>query len=138
MREHRLLDRIRHMGKNPHRGVTQDPQQMIHSIQQHLQRILNTRMGSALIAEDYGVPDFTNFMSTFPDSQRGIERSLRQTIQKYEPRLQGVRVTFFPRKEDDPLSISLQITARLVSKGHKESVLFTSVVDADGRIRMQE
>jgi type VI secretion system protein len=137
MREHRLLDRIRMMHKKPHRRVTQDPIQMIHSIRQHLQRILNTRMGSAPIAEDYGAPDFTNFMSTFPDSQRAIERSLRQTIQKYEPRLKGVRVAFFPRRED-PLSISLQITARLVFKDHKESVSFTSMVDADGHIRMQE
>jgi type VI secretion system protein len=137
MREHRLLDRIRLMHQKPYRRVTQDPNQMIRSIQQHLQRILNTRMGSVPIAEDYGVPDFTNFMSTFPDSQRGIERSLRHTIQTYEPRLQHVRVTFFPC-EEDPLSISLQITARLVFKDHKESISFTSMVDADGRIQMQD
>lgn len=137
MREHRLLDRIRLMHQKPHRRVTRDTNQMIRSIQQHLQRILNTRMGSVPIAEDYGVPDFTNFMSTFPDSQQGIERSLRHTIQTYEPRLQGVRVTFFPR-EEDPLSISLQITARLVLKDNEAPVSFESKVDADGRIRMQE
>jgi type VI secretion system protein len=136
MREYRLLDRIRFMDKNPSRRVTEDPKQMIHSIQEHLQRILNTHMGSVPIADDFGVADFTNFMSAFPDSQRGIERSLRQTIQKYEPRLQGVRVVFFPG-EDDPLSISFQITARLVLERHKDPVSFESLVDSDGRIRIK-
>ena len=66
MREHRLLNRIRLINRNPSRRVTEDPKEMIRSIQDHLQRILNTRQGSAPIAEDFGVPDFTNFMSDFP------------------------------------------------------------------------
>jgi type VI secretion system protein len=136
MREHRLLDRIRLLDKNPQRRVTQEPAQMMRSIQEHLQRILNTHVGSVMIAEDFGVPDFTNFMSGFPDSQRSLERSLRQTIQKYEPRLQGVRVHFFPR-EDDPLSIAFQITARLVLEGHRDPVSFESMLDSDGRIRIK-
>ncbi len=137
MREHQLLDRIRLMNKSPYRRMTEDPRQMIQSIQHHLQRILNTHMGSVPIAEDFGVPDFTNFMSTFPDSQREIERSLRQTIQNYEPRLQGVRVAFFQR-EDAPLTISFQITARLAVSDHNDPIAFTSMIDADGRIRIQD
>jgi type VI secretion system protein len=136
LREHRLLNRIRMINKNPSRRVSEDPKEMIRSIQEHLQRILNTRQGSAPIAEDFGVPDFTNFMNAFSDSQRGIERDLRQTIQKYEPRLEGVRVGFSPR-EDDPLTVSFQITARLVLKEHKEPVSFESMVDASGHIRVK-
>ena len=82
------------------------------------------------------MPDFTNFTSAFPDSQRGIERSLRQTIQKFEPRLQGVRVGFHPR-EDDPMSITFQITARLVLEDHKDPVSFESQVDSDGHIKVK-
>jgi type VI secretion system protein len=136
MREHRLLDRIRLMNKNPSRRLSQDPKQMIRSIQEHLQRILNTRQGSAPIAEDYGVPDFTNFMGAYSESQRNLERNLRQTIQKYEPRLQGIRVGFFP-KEDDPLTMSFQITARLVLKGQNDPILFESTVDSGGHIRIR-
>ena len=136
MREHRLLDRIRLVDKNPNRRVTEDPKQMIRSVQDHLQRILNTRQGSTPIAEDFGVPDFTNFMSAFPDSQRGIERSLRQTIQKYEPRLQSVRVGFHS-KEDDPMTIRFQITARLVLDDHKDPVSFESQVDSGGHIKVK-
>lgn len=136
MREYRLLDRIRLVDKNPNRRVSEDPKQMIHSVQEHLQRILNTRQGSTPIAEDFGVPDFTNFMSAFPDSKRGVERSLRQTIQKFEPRLQGVRVGFHPQ-EDDPMSISFQISARLVLEGHKDPVSFESQVDSSGHIKVK-
>jgi type VI secretion system protein len=136
LREHRLLNRIRLINMNPSRRVTEDPKEMIRSIQDHLQRILNTRQGSAPIADDFGVPDFTNFMSDFPDSQRGIERSLRQTIQKFEPRLEGVRVSFFP-KEDDPLTVTFQITARLVLKEHNDPVSFESLVDSGGHFRVK-
>jgi len=136
MREHRLLDRLRLMEKNPTRRVTEDPNEMIRSVQRHLQRILNTRHGSAPIAEDFGIPDFTNFMSSFPDSQRVIERTIRHTIQAYEPRLQGVRVAFRPQ-EDDPLNLSFQISARLVLKSHKEPVTFESVVDSGGHIQVK-
>lgn len=136
MREHRLLDRIRLMDKNPSRRVTEDPNEMIRSIQGHLQRILNTRHGSVPIAEDFGIPDFTNFMSSFPDSQRSIERTIRHTIQTYEPRLRGVRVAFRPQ-EDDPLNLSFQISARLVLKDHKDPVTFESVVDAGGHIQIK-
>ncbi len=136
MREHRLLDRIRLVDKNPNRRVTQDPKQMIHSVQDHLQRILNTRQGSTPIAEEFGVPDFTNFMSAFPDSKRSIERSLRQTIQKFEPRLRGVRVGFHPQ-EDDPMTITFEITAQLVLENHKEAVHFESQVDSGGHIKVK-
>ncbi len=136
MREHRLLDRIRLIAKNPNRRVSEDPKQMIHSVQDHLQRILNTSQGNVPIADDFGVPDFTNFTSAFPDSQRGFERSLRQTIQKFEPRLQGVRVGFHPL-EDDKTSIMFQITARLVLEGHKTPVFFESQVDSDGHIKVK-
>jgi type VI secretion system protein len=136
MREYRLLDRIRVMARNPSRRMTQDPKQMIRSIQEHLQRILNTRQGNVIIAPDYGIPDFTNFMGAFPEAQRELERTIRHTIQTYEPRLQGVRVNFLPR-EDDPLTLSFQIQARLALKDHREAVTFESVLDAGGQIKVK-
>lgn len=136
MREHRLLNRIRHLEENPSRQVTEDPKQMLYSVQDHLQRILNTRQGSVPIAEDYGIPDFTNLMSGFPESRRGIERAICNTIQKYEPRLQGVRIAFLPQ-EDDVLTLSFQISAQLVLKDHKDPITFESVLDAGGHIRVK-
>ncbi len=136
MREHRLLDRIRFMDKNPSRRFSEDHRQMLHSVLDHLQRILNTRQGSTPIADDYGIPDFTNLMSGYPESKRFIERSIRQTIQKYEPRLQGVRIAFLPQQED-VLNLSFQISARLVLDDLKDPVVFESVLDAGGRVQVK-
>jgi type VI secretion system protein len=136
MREHRLLDRIRLAAKNPSRRVTEDPKQMIRSVQEHLQRILNTRQGNVPIADDYGIPDFTNLMSGFPESRRAIERTIRNTIQTFEPRLQGVRVVFLDQQEDK-LTLSFQISAQLVLAGHKDPVTFESVLDAGKRIEVK-
>ncbi len=133
MREHRLLDRIRYLDKNPSRRVTEDPGQTLYSVQEHLQRILNTRQGSAPISDEYGIPDFTNLMSGYPESQRAIERTIRNTIQKYEPRLQGVRISFL-QQEEDVLTLSFQITAQLVLKDHKDPITFESVLDSGGHI----
>jgi type VI secretion system protein len=136
MREHRLLDRIRVMAKNPSRRVTEDPKQMIRSVQEHLQRILNTRQGNVPIADDYGIPDFTELMSGYPESQRVIERAIRNTIERYEPRLQAVRVAILGEEKDN-LTLSFQISARMLLREGKDSVVFDSVLDAGGRFTVK-
>jgi type VI secretion system protein len=98
----------------------------------HLQRILNTRQGNVPIAEDYGVPDFTDFLGNFPDSLRDMEKAIRTAMQKYEPRLKAVRISFVPQ-EDDVLALRFQISARLIT-GSKNQIYFETVIDSDGRI----
>jgi len=84
---------------------------MIDSIVRHLERILNTRQGSVQIADDYGIPDFTDTSSGFSDTVRDLERTIRNTIQKYEPRLKSVRVKVVPQ-EETTLTVSFQIVGR--------------------------
>lgn len=136
MREHRLLDRIRILDKNPSRRVTEDPSQMIRSVQEHLQRILNTRQGNVPIADDYGIPDFTNLMNGFLESKRSVEQTIRNTILKYEPRLQSVRVSFL-EQADDKLTLRFQISAQLMLRGQNDPVMFESVLDAGGRFTVK-
>ena len=133
MREDRLLKRISAWKKEPHRRTSEDPKRIIDSVLEHLQQILNTRQGSVPIGEDYGVPDFTDLLHAYPDSVRDFERSIRQTIQKYEPRLTAVRVRFIPQVEE-LLSLRFQIFARLDTDEKKEPVVFESIVDTDGKI----
>jgi type VI secretion system protein len=111
-----------------------DERRSVDSILYHLRLILNTRQGNVLIAGDYGVPDFLDFLQTYPDSVREIERSIRVAIDRYEPRLEGVRVRFVPQ-EDDLLALRFQITACLSVDGERQ-LLFETLVDTDGRIRI--
>lgn len=88
------------------------------------------------IAEDYGVPDFTTLLEGYPNSLRAFERSIRETIQKYEPRLKGVRVSFIS-SDEDLLSLRFQITGKLETEAHKDPVFFESVVGSDGKISIR-
>lgn len=136
MYEERLLERIRSFERNPLRRGGRDQRQSIDSVLAHLQCILNTRQGNVMLADDYGVPDFLNFLQTYPESVHEIEASIRTAIEKYEPRLSGTSVTFIP-DEDETLTLRFQIMASLtVEDGRK--VFLETVVDTDGRIRIHK
>ncbi len=136
MREERLTERIRSWNKAPDRRGGPDPRRMIDSIIRHLERILNTRRGSAQIAEDYGIPDFTDLRSGFPEAIRDLERTIRNVLQKYEPRLESVRVKFIPQ-EENMLTVSFQIVGRLILEEEKNPVVFESIMDPDGRVTIR-
>ena len=102
----------------------------------HLQRILNTRQGNVPIAEDYGIPDFTELLYSYPDSVRDMEKSIRQTIQKYEPRLTAVRVSFTPQ-EEYTLSLRFHIVAKLATTEKRNQVVFETIVDTEGKVTIK-
>lgn len=136
MREERLIERIRSWNKAPDRRGGPDPKRMIDSIVRHLERMLNTRRGSAQIGEDYGIPDVTDLTSGLPDTLRDLERMIRNMIQKYEPRLTAVRIKFIPQDEN-MLAVSFQIVARLILEEEKDPVVFESVMDSDGKVTIR-
>ena len=138
MREKRLLERLRASEADPDwRGET-DPKIAISSVLDHLGKILNTRQGSAPIAEDYGVPDFTSIASSFgTDSLPEIEDAISKVITKYEPRLVGVKVHFEPRP-DKPFMIAFKLMARVRVEGREMPVVFETVLNPDGHITVLE
>ena len=136
MREERLLERILLWKKHPERRGKEDPRRVLDSVLRHLQKILNTRQGSAPIGEDFGVPDFTEFLHDYPESLRAIERTIRHTIQKYEPRLKAVRVNFLP-PDDERLVLRFQIAAKLDLEDETLPVVMESLVDPDGKIKLR-
>ncbi len=136
MREERLLERLQSWKKDPGRRSREDPRRTVDSVLAHLQRVLNTRQGNVPIADDYGVPDFTSFLEQYPDSLRSFEQSVRETIEKYEPRLKAVRVRFTP-DEHDPQLIRFQILGKLASSDQSDPVHFESTVGPDGKIRIR-
>ena len=136
MREERLLERIRSWKKHPERRAKEDPKRLTDSVLNHLQRILNTRHGTVPIAEDFGIPDFTEFANSYPESLRTVERAIRNTIQRYEPRLRAVRVNFLPQDED-VLTLRFQIVAKLATEDTNFPVTFESVLDSEGKVKLR-
>jgi type VI secretion system protein len=119
----------------PQRRSRGETRRQIDSIVAHLQRILNTRQCNVPIAHGYGVPDLTDFMLSYPESVTEIEKSLRQAIEEYEPRLSSVRVSFI-HQEDDLLCLRFQIVARLHAESGR-NVLIETIVDSDGKVSLK-
>ena len=138
MREERLLERFRAWETEPARRSVEDPRRVNDSVLSHLQRILNTRQGCVPIADDYGVPEFTEYLHLGAEVYRELEKVLRTTIQKYEPRLKGVRVSFIP-EEEDRLALQLQfhVVAKLASDPRLQ-VRFETSIDGNGQIRLKD
>ena len=135
MHEERLLERIRSVEREPLRRGGDKRRLCIDSVLSHLQRILNTRQGNVPIAGDYGVPDFIEFLQTYPDSVQQIEDNIKHAIDKYEPRLSGATATYIP-DEGDALILRFQIVATLTLESDRQ-ILFQTVVDTDGRIHLR-
>ena len=136
MREQRLLERLRAWEEDPGRRSMEDSGRIIDSVLSHLQRVLNTKTGTVQIADDFGLPDFTDLVYNYPEAVRGLERSIQSMIQKYEPRLNSVRVRFIPQ-DDVRLSLDFQITAEIHGEDEKIPVLFESQMDLSGRVKIK-
>ncbi len=138
MKEKRLMERLRAIEENPGwRGET-DPKVAVLSVLDHLGKILNTRQGSAPIAEDYGMPDFTSIAVSYgSDSVPEIESAIAGVIGKYEPRLTSVSVGF-EAKPESPFTITFKLSALVSVEGRQMPVVFETVLNPDGHITVQE
>ena len=136
MREDRLLERIRKRATRPERSMTEDPKKIIDSVIRHLQKVLNTRQGWVPIAADYGMPDFNAVLQSDTGGPGEVEKLIRQTIQKYEPRLGGIRVRYVPL-ENAVLSLNFEIHARLEHGDTEYPVVLESQLGQDGRITIR-
>jgi type VI secretion system protein len=72
------------------RGIT--------SIMDHLNRLFNSREGSLPHLKDYGLPDISEIYRKMPHGIEELQKAIKRTVEKYEPRLRKVKVT--PRETD--------------------------------------
>lgn len=130
----RMLERLRAYEQNPgHRGMW-NAEAIKASVLNHLKAVLNTRQGSAMIAEDLGLPDFTNMIRSFDDMTcDDLAASIEAVLEKYEPRLFNTRVEVLPR-EDRVLKLKFKIDGKLRMPRSNMDISFETVVDPEGKI----
>jgi type VI secretion system protein len=68
------------------------------SIMDHLNRLFNTREGSLPHLKDYGLPDISEIYRKMPHGIEELQKAIKRTVEKYEPRLRKVKVT--PRETE--------------------------------------
>ena len=101
--------------------------------------MLNTRAGSALVAPDYGVVEFSELVNNFPDAIGIMQRSIKNTIMKYEPRVKNVQVRPVEHDDDEKrMHLYFEITGQLVyPNGDRQPIRFNTELDESSNITVK-
>lgn len=135
--EQGLLDRIASGEQRKPPTLKLDGEAVARAVAGHLRKVLNTRVGSAPAAPDFGLPDFNDIMFQFPDGLRQIAAAIRDSIERYEPRLRRAQVRHLPGNAD-PFRLRFSISAELRLGDRYGRVSFETSVDGAGHVRVWE
>ena len=92
-----------------------EEEQVILSVLDNIQRILNSRAGAISHLPDYGLPDMTKILQGMPGSAHQLIDTLSNVLLKYEPRLKSLQVLLLP--QTDPGHLEYAIEAELKGLG---------------------
>jgi len=136
-RERTILERLARPDDARDRTAREDPKEIVRSVLGNLQRILNARLGHAPAQPDLGMPAPSDIIRSGAEAVEWLAGTLKNCIEKYEPRLTDVRVSRL-ESEDDVLTLRFQVSARLASTKEEVPVSFDTRVDAAGQIRVRD
>ncbi|MDX2506000.1 MAG: type VI secretion system baseplate subunit TssE [Gammaproteobacteria bacterium] len=128
--EKSLLDRINSGTHNY--SLKFDYRSLHYSILNSLQNMLNVRKGSLISLEDYGMPDFSEFVSQFPDAIHKLKLSIRDFLHRFEPRIQSVQITHEP-DIDKPLELKFSIVTKVFIDEDVQNLSFETVLTSSGQ-----
>ena len=74
--------------------------QLIKSVLDNIQRILNSRSGAIKHLPDYGIPDLSTVYKNLPSSAHDLRNYMRRTLLKYEPRLTSLNIELTESKDN--------------------------------------
>lgn len=102
------------------------------SVQDNIQRILNSRRGCLAHLPDYGLGDLSRIYRHLPASAHTLKREIETTLLRYEPRLQAIALTI---EETAPgMLLSFTMSCQLHRAG---LVRFGTHFTPDGRTRLK-
>ncbi|WP_313488387.1 type VI secretion system baseplate subunit TssE [Pseudescherichia sp.] len=73
-------------------NLVSEENQVILSVLDNMQYILNCRAGTLAHLPDYGLPDMTKILQGMPGTAHELMGTLSAVLLKYEPRLKSIRV----------------------------------------------
>ncbi|MCY1301119.1 type VI secretion system lysozyme-like protein [compost metagenome] len=86
--------------------------QMLLSVLDNLQRILNCRAGTLSHLPDYGLPDMSQILHGMPGSAHGLMGTMTNMLLKYEPRLAAVSMELLPQTLPGHLEYTVTVELR--------------------------
>ncbi|GJL42770.1 type VI secretion system baseplate subunit TssE [Enterobacter cloacae complex sp. ECC445] len=78
--------------------LVSEENQVILSVLDNMQRILNCRAGTLAHIPDYGLPDMTTILQGLPGTAHKLMSTLSEVLLKYEPRLKSINVVLLDQK----------------------------------------
>ncbi|MBK0002237.1 type VI secretion system baseplate subunit TssE [Erwinia sp. S43] len=81
--------------------------QVILSVLDNMQRILNCRAGTLAHLPDYGLPDMTRILQGMPGTAHQLMNTLADVLLKYEPRLKKIAVVMLAQKSPGELRYAI-------------------------------
>lgn len=81
--------------------------QVILSVLDNMQRILNSRAGSLAHLPDYGLPDMTKILQGMPGTTHELMEKLSTVLLKYEPRLKKLHVVLLEQTQPGELRYAI-------------------------------
>ncbi|TQI80051.1 type VI secretion system protein [Serratia fonticola] len=130
-----LFERIQGKGGGPssHSRV----QELLLSIKQHLNEVLNSRPGACQSAVELGVIDLNDATATTSDFRKSIEEAIQVCIERYEPRISAVTVQSLV-DQGDPLLLSFHISAHVDFDNIGDVVEFNIHLDNNRRYSLSQ
>lgn len=109
------------------------PRSLYEAIRDHLVVLLNTRRGSIAHLQDFGLPDLADIYKGYPESLHYLGAEIKQTIEKYEPRLIHTKIELISSSSDH-FEANYAITGYLKSPdGKTGSVTFRTMISQGGQ-----
>ncbi len=133
-----LLTRLMHAA-DPHNTerYTWKDNDLEAAISQHIAVLLNTRQGSSLTCPDYGLAEVSEVLFDFPEAIGIMQRSIKNTIQTYEPRLKNVQVRHLRNEQTNNMCLEFEVTGQVaLPDGRRQSLRFATAVDANGGVKV--
>ncbi|WP_025601488.1 type VI secretion system baseplate subunit TssE [Burkholderia sp. WSM2230] len=105
--------------------------QTFYSVQDNIQRILNSRRNGLAHLPDYGLDDLSEIYRHLPSSAHRLRQAIETTVLKYEPRVRAVDINI--RETEPGMLLSFTMICRLHARG---LVRFGTHFTPDGQTRL--
>lgn len=110
------------------------------AVVRHIKQMLTTRHGSSITCPDYGVPDVTHLLHDMTEAVALMQRSVKASIQLYEPRLKNVQIRHVRNTNAIGMpAMMFEISGHIVLQdGRRQPIRIGTTLDDKGNLELQE
>ncbi len=142
-REQNFLHRLAEVGRSGAKArqeatTAEDAEALREAVRQNLVRLLNARHGMSQAAPDYGLPAMVDLITGSGEHLAIMQRAIRTTVEKYEPRLRSVRVSIVQEEDASMQPLVFRVDAVLVGRQSEYRVGYVTAVGKDGQFEVDD